>query len=189
MSKTKHVLALVGSPRIGGNTECRVDEVLRGAEDAGAATERIMLVQRRIGPCLACDGCITTGHCVQQDDMEGLLEAMASSDVWVLGTPVYWWGPTAQLKTFVDRWYAPWHNATTRTVFDKKRVILVVAMGDTDPSTADPTLEMFQRSFAFLGMQEPEVVLAPGVHDRGEAAGNDELMSKAREAGKSALLA
>jgi len=187
MSETKHVLALVGSPRIGGNTECLVDEVLRGASDTGAKVDRIMLSQRRIGPCLACDGCITTGQCVQQDDMEGLLEAMAHSDVWVFGTPVYWWGPTAQFKTFIDRWYAPWHNPTTRTVFDNRRVVLVVTMGDTDPTTADATVEMIERSFSFLGMPKPDIVLAPGVHDRGEAANNDELMKRAHGAGRRAV--
>ena len=38
-----------------------------------------------------------------QDDMQGLLEQTQRSQVWVLGTPVYYWGPTAQFKAFVER--------------------------------------------------------------------------------------
>ncbi len=35
-----HVLGVVGSPRRGGNTEILVDEVLAGAREAGAVTEK-----------------------------------------------------------------------------------------------------------------------------------------------------
>jgi multimeric flavodoxin WrbA len=99
----KRVLGIVGSPRRGGNTETLVDEVLRGAKEAGAAVEKVILSELEIAPCLACDACLDTGKCVYQDDMTTLLERMRRSEIWVLGTPIYWWGPSAQFKTFLDR--------------------------------------------------------------------------------------
>jgi multimeric flavodoxin WrbA len=98
------VLGIVGSPRKGGNTETLIDAVLSGAQEAGAWTEKVLLRDLEIGPCRACDACQRTGMCVQEDDMPALLEKMKHSSVWVLGTPVYWWGPTAQFKAFLDRW-------------------------------------------------------------------------------------
>jgi multimeric flavodoxin WrbA len=86
----KWVLGIVGSPRRGGNTETLVDEVLRGAEEAGALVEKVILSKLDIGPCRACDACQDTGECVQRDDMPALLEQMEHSQVWVLGTPIYW---------------------------------------------------------------------------------------------------
>ena len=183
MTTAKRVTAFVGSPRVGGNTDVLVDEVLRGARAAGAETEKVHLGRLEIGPCLACDACLTTGRCVQSDDMGALLEEMERSDVWVLGTPVYWWGATAQFKVFLDRWYAPWHGAETKRVFEDKRIVLVVAMGDTDRTTADPVLAMFERSLAFLGLDRVATVLGVGVDARGEAAERSELINEAQAAG------
>ena len=98
------VLGLVGSPRRGGNTHILVDEILRGAQDAGAEVEKSDLTQLEIAPCRACDVCRRTGKCVHEDDFPPLYERMKSSDIWVFGSPIYWWGPTAQFKAFLDRW-------------------------------------------------------------------------------------
>ena len=121
---TGRVLGIVGSPRRGGNTEILVDEVLAGAEADGALTEKVILSKLNIGPCRGCDACGKTGKCVQQDDMHTLLEQMERSQVWVLGTPVYYWGPTAQFKAFVDRWY----GAGKIVTFNGKRVILAIPL-------------------------------------------------------------
>jgi multimeric flavodoxin WrbA len=184
MSGSKGVLAFVGSPRIGGNTDTLVDEVLRGAAEGGAITDKVYLARSIIGPCHACDGCAKTGICVQRDDMDDLLARMKRSDVWVFGTPVYWWGASAQFKLFLDRWYAPWHNVETRKVFDNRQAVLVVAMGDTDLSTADPPLGMFKKALRYVGIDIGATVLAPGVNASGEVSKQVKLMQAAREAGR-----
>lgn len=99
------VLGIVGSPRRGGNTETLVDEVLMGAGEADAMTEKIILSELEVAPCKACNECRRDGRCAQEDDMVALLDKMRQSKAWVLGTPVYWGGPTAQFKAFIDRWY------------------------------------------------------------------------------------
>ncbi|NIN64209.1 MAG: flavodoxin family protein, partial [Anaerolineae bacterium] len=83
------MLGFVGSPRRGGNTDILVDEVLRGAEEAGALVEKVTLTKLDIAPCRACDTCRKTGQCAQRDDMPALLEKMYHSQAWVLGTPIY----------------------------------------------------------------------------------------------------
>ena len=104
------MLGIVGSPRRGGNTEILVDEILAGAEEAVGNIEKVILNEMNINPCRACNSCYKTGKCVQDDDMSSLFEKMEQSDVWILGTPIYWWGPTAQFKAFLDRWYHPKHQ-------------------------------------------------------------------------------
>lgn len=184
---SKRILAFVGSPRVGGNTDILVDEVLRGAEESGAAMDKVYLGRCKIGPCHACDACADTGICIQRDDMDDLLERMGQSDVWVLGTPVYWWGATAQFKLFLDRWYAPWHADESKRVFDDRKVVLVVPLGDSDLTTADPTLGMFKCSLAYVGLDLVATVLAPGVHAPGEVSARSDLMHQAFEAGRAAV--
>ena len=68
------VLGVVGSPRRGGNTETLVDEVLRGAEEAGATVEKMILSEMDVEPCMACNACVKNGGCVQEDDMRRLFD-------------------------------------------------------------------------------------------------------------------
>jgi hypothetical protein len=75
----KWVLGIVGSPRRHGNTEMLVNEALRGAEEADASVEKVILSKLDVGPCRACDACRKTGECVQRDDMPALLEQMERS--------------------------------------------------------------------------------------------------------------
>jgi multimeric flavodoxin WrbA len=145
----KRVLGIVGSPRRGGNTDVLVYEVLAGAAEAGALTEKVILSELDIGPCRACDACGKTGNCVQQDDMPALLEQMERSQVWVLGTPIYYWGPTAQFKSFIDRWYSTEHQVTPKIVeFKDKRVVLAIPLGGT-AHDARHTVGMIEDALAY----------------------------------------
>jgi multimeric flavodoxin WrbA len=85
------------------DSETILDEVLRGAVEAGATSEKVVLSDFNVRPCRACNACSRTRVCIQDDDMAMIVEKMDASRIWVLTTPVYWWGPTAQMKTFIDR--------------------------------------------------------------------------------------
>ena len=177
------VLGIVGSPRRGGNTETLVDAVLAGAEEAGAQVEKVLLRDLEIAPCLACDGCQGTGACVQEDDMAPLLTKMQASQIWVLGTPIYWWGPTAQFKAFLDRWY----GSDRKAVFPGKRVILTIPFEDTTNSAPRHTVGILTESLNYVGAEVVATVLAPGVHRRGEVREREDLMVAARNAGHVAI--
>jgi multimeric flavodoxin WrbA len=66
------ILGIVGSPRKGGNTDLLVDEVLKGAKEIGAETEKINLYKLKINPCDHCNVCFknTNGNCKYEDDFE-----------------------------------------------------------------------------------------------------------------------
>ncbi|HEY3314610.1 MAG TPA: flavodoxin family protein [Bacillota bacterium] len=178
------VIGFAGSPRVGGNSDLLLDEVLAGATESGATVEKVRLNKLTIKPCQGCDSCQKPARkgegCVNIDDMQELYGKLLEADVWVLATPVYWWGPSAQLKLMVDRWYGlPGRH-------DKlagKRAALVVAMGDEEPKTAHPTIEMFTDAFEYLKMKffEPVVAVA---HDKGEVKKDQAALRKARELGR-----
>jgi multimeric flavodoxin WrbA len=186
-SDHKRVLAIMGSPRRSGNTDILVDEILKGAEEAGAQTEKVVLGDLDVGPCRACYACRPGGVCVLSDDMQGLLEKMKASDVWVFGTPVYWWGPSAQLKAFVDRWFSQAGDEEHMQLFRNRRVILAVPMGDADPKTGRHVIGMFKDSLDYVGAELFASVLAPGAYDKGDVRSNGDAMKQAREAGAEAV--
>lgn len=183
----KRVLGLVGSPRRGGNTETMVKEALRGAEEAGALVEKIILSELDIAPCDGCNACKSTGECTTADDMGKLLEKLGRSDVWVLGSPVYWWGPTAQFKLFLDRWYSKVHRPQDKAMFRDRCVILVIPMGDDDPATARHTVGILVDALDHVKAELFRVVLAPGVDDLGEVRQHSDVLAEARLAGMEAV--
>lgn len=184
LERKPRVLGVFGSPRRDGNSSTLLDGVLGAAQEQGAAIERVVLADKTIAPCRACDACLKTGICVQDDDMQELVGRMVESDVWALATPVYWWGPSAQLKTFVDRWYSAWHNPAHRAAFAEKRAVLVASMGDSDPATARHVVGMFQDAFAYVGITLAATVLAPNVSNRSDASKRADLIEAARAAGR-----
>jgi len=46
---------------------------------------------------------VATGKCKVKDDMQGIYSKLIEADGIVFGTPVYYWGVTAQAKTLIDR--------------------------------------------------------------------------------------
>jgi multimeric flavodoxin WrbA len=180
------VLGIVGSPRRGGNTEILVDEVLRGAQDAGAQIEKVILSRLDIRPCRGCDACKEASKCVQQDDMHALLERMKHSQVWVLGTPIYWWGPTAQMKAFIDRWYGARYG-DNQGVFKGRRVILTIALEDTDKRSPRHTVGMFEDILAYVRIEHVATIVASGVLDRGAVRQYPEVLAEAYRTGWEAI--
>lgn len=155
----KRILGIMGSPRVGGNTDVLANRALAGAEAAGADVEKIILDQLELNPCRGCDACAVDGECAQADDMIVLHDKIRQADGLVLGTPIYWWGPTTQMKAFLDRWYAIARDPVVHRLAGKK-VGLIFAFGDDDPSTADPADAMFTRSMNYVKMPIVGRVLA-----------------------------
>ena len=114
----KNVLIISSSPRKKGNSQALCEQFAKGAKDAGNQVELVRLAEKKIGFCHACDGCMRNGGiCVQKDDMAQLLDLFQKADVLVLATPVYFYGITAQMKTFIDRTYPIWQHLGEKEVY------------------------------------------------------------------------
>jgi multimeric flavodoxin WrbA len=97
------ILGISGSPRKNGVTVAMLDEVLRAAKGDGAEVELYSVSGRNIQPCDGCWGCRGTGKCHIKDDMQELYGKMLGADGIIFGTPVYFYGMTAQAKAIMDR--------------------------------------------------------------------------------------
>ncbi|MCQ1534212.1 flavodoxin family protein [Methanosarcina sp. KYL-1] len=88
-----------------GNTMLMVEEFLKGAEEAGAETENIILTEKNIRSCKGKFECWlkTPGKCTIRDDMDDLLPRFMASDIVVFAFPVYLENVPAVMKTFLER--------------------------------------------------------------------------------------
>ncbi|MEW6034666.1 MAG: flavodoxin family protein [Chloroflexota bacterium] len=103
-----HVLGIAGSPRRRGNTDMLLEEVMKGAASKGAATKTLVVCELDIAPCRHCDGCLETGRCVVEDDMQAVHRELRGTDRLVLASPIFFMGLTAQVKALIDRCQALW---------------------------------------------------------------------------------
>jgi multimeric flavodoxin WrbA len=97
------ILGVSGSPRVGGNTDLILNEALKVAQSSGAQTALIRLSDYKLQPCNACMACFSTGKCTIHDDGQTLYDELTAADGVILGSPSYFQGVTAQMKTFIDR--------------------------------------------------------------------------------------
>lgn len=115
------LLGIYGSPRKGGNTDRLLDEVLRGAREAGAQVDTVVVRALRMGGCIACGGCDRTGVCALSDDMTSVYPQLDRAAIIVLATPIYFYGPPAQTKALIDRCQAHYCRRMLRKSEEERR--------------------------------------------------------------------
>jgi multimeric flavodoxin WrbA len=128
------VLGLQGSPRTKGNTSILLSTFLEEAERLGAHTERLDVTHRHISPCEECGTCEKKGFCAIDDDMQQVFSMLRQADIIVMATPVFFYGPTAQLKALIDRTQTLWARKYVHKLTDpgrKWRRGLLLSMGAT----------------------------------------------------------
>jgi len=97
-------IGISASRRTWGNCESAVKQILVSAHRAGAKTGFIRLTDLKIEPCRGCFACLAeSGICAIDDDLRGLLDDIAGSDVLILAAPVHFMAPSSNLIALMDR--------------------------------------------------------------------------------------
>ncbi|MBW1782393.1 MAG: NAD(P)H-dependent oxidoreductase [Deltaproteobacteria bacterium] len=102
------VLGLQGSPRTKGNSAMLLTAFLTEAEQLGALTQLVNVAKKKITPCQECGTCEKEGCCPINDDMQQLYPLLRQADIIAMATPIFFYGPTAQMKAVIDRSQALW---------------------------------------------------------------------------------
>ena len=179
------MVALMGSPRKQGNTDLLVDAFFEGAKSEGAEVVKVYLNDLTIRGCQACLACHKTGKCRQKDDMIGVYDRLLEADLWVIATPVYWWGPTAQIKTAIDRWYCLCYGDNPGVIKGKK-MVLIAACADQVRLATPYLYNMIRESISFLKMEwAGDLAVQAGA--RGEVAKKPRELALARKLGIQAV--
>jgi len=195
------VLGINSSPRKNANTQTLIEAVLKGAKENGAETKLINLRELKMNGCLGCEGCKKQlGKCVQRDDLTSLMQEMTGYDAIVMGTPVYWYQVTAQLKMLVDRLYSFMEidenpetgELTIKSEFPSgKKFVFIISRGDPEPPAMLPQLydhlnEWLNVIPLSLGASSYDFFYQYGTHSDRKSAKNDaELLEKAFKMGNS----
>lgn len=97
------VLLVNGSPNEFGCTYTALREVADTLEKEGVAAEILYLGKKPIAGCIDCGKCRQQRGCVFEDLVNETAARMGEFDALVLGSPVYYAGPSGQICAFLDR--------------------------------------------------------------------------------------
>jgi multimeric flavodoxin WrbA len=180
----KRVVAFLGSPRPHGNTDTLAEAVLEAAQEAGCCTESFALRALRIHHCTGCGNCGKKGrHCIFRDDGDMLYGEMTRADVLLFVTPVYWYGPTSIMKTFLDR-LVVFNTPESRPLVRGKAAGLVAAWEEKGMDAAEPMVKLFDMGFRYLELRDAGRLLVDGAGPRGAVRGMRGALERARAFGK-----
>lgn len=104
--KIMKLLVFNASPRkSSGTTDVLLEAFIEGAKSSGADIEKHHIVDLDLNGCRGCFNCwwVTPGKCIQRDEMDKLLPAIAEADVMLLGTPIYGRNVTHYLQKLLER--------------------------------------------------------------------------------------
>jgi len=103
MGKKFKVLMLNGSPRANGNIALAFREMEKVFEENGVEYENILLGNKDIRGCIACNSCAKNGKCVFNDIVNELAVKFEEADGLVIGSPVYYGSANGTLMSALQR--------------------------------------------------------------------------------------
>jgi multimeric flavodoxin WrbA len=181
------ILGIMGSPRIGGNTDLLLDAALSGARSQGDEVEKIVVDRLNISPCREHYGCLEDGNCVIRDDMDALYAKLLEADAIIVASPMFFYGITAQLKALIDRCQALWarKHVLKQTWPGAGRKGAFIAVGATKGETLfDGSKATVKYFFKTIGVEYAEELLIRGVDQKGDIQKHPSALKDAFELGQ-----
>ncbi len=174
------VTAIVGSPRPTGNTNYLIDQALQEIATHGFETEKIILSQHQVNPCLGHEDCASFATCRQADDVPWILDKFAGADGVILGSPVYYYNMSAQMKAFVDRNYFLYRHEIPLKALCAGLIVIGGGAG------IDQTVRAMRRFVkASADIPDESILTVTGYASQpGQVRGNLALVEEARKLGE-----
>ncbi len=95
-----------GSPRSNGNTQKLLEIADEGLRGRGIDTELILLHNKVVKPCIACNKCRETKDktcSIKDDDFQSIFNTIIEADAFIIGSPVYFGSATSQTTSLLHR--------------------------------------------------------------------------------------
>lgn len=175
------VIAINGSARRDGNTAFLIRRMLEELENEGIETELIQLAGEAVRGCAACGMCFENRdeQCTISDDIVNeCIAKMIEADGIILGSPVYFFDVTAEMKALIDR--AGYVSMANGGLFTRKVGSAAVVQRRTG---ATHTLDTLLHFLLIGGMIVPGMPAIGMGRDFGDVAKDKEGIARATNVG------
>ncbi|MFZ0483847.1 MAG: flavodoxin family protein [Desulfobacterales bacterium] len=184
------IVAIYGSPRRRGNTATLLKHAVKGAADAGAQVDEIILRDLKMSPCLEIYACKKEGKCAIKDDFQNVVDQILSADGLILASPIFFYTVSAHTKILMDRcqslWVKKyWIDKVPFGQWEPKRKGLFISVGATKGKKLfNGVLLTVKYFFDVLDMELFGSLLYRGIEFEEDVLTHPEYLEEAYEAGK-----
>ncbi len=181
------IVCLLGSPRAKSNSSAIAKRFTDTAEKLGAETKTYHLNTLKYRGCQACMACKTKlEKCALKDDLAEVLEAIQSSDVLVMASPVYFGEVSSQLKGAIDRFYSFLKsdyltNPDPVRFSPGKKFVMALTQGNPDEELFGGIFARYDYFMKWYGLAESFLIRACGLREPGEIETHLDVLTEAEE--------
>ena len=180
------ILGILGSPRRKGNGDILLDRALKGAADAGAEIQKVVLNDLKFMACQGCNDCHEDGRCVQRDDLTPVYELLEKADAIIIASPIYFSGLSSQTKLLIDRCQCLWvrHEKLGRHSSEaRRRRGAFIAVGGDEKAVFRHAVGEIRAFYCAIGLVYEGEILLPGVEGKGEVLSHPTALAEAERLG------
>ncbi|MEW6138736.1 MAG: flavodoxin family protein [Thermodesulfobacteriota bacterium] len=179
------IVGVMGSPRSESNSTSLARVVLNKARELGANTEEFSLNKLKFRGCQACETCKTKlDHCVLEDDLTPVLQAVKEGDAVVLATPNYFGEVSGQFKLFFDRTYSYLNPDFTSRLQPGKKSVFIMAQGQSNLALYADVFPRYEMWLKYYGFATNHLLRMNGPREANSVSQRLDLVTEAEEIAK-----
>ncbi len=181
------ITAILGSPRINGNSATVAKRFVAKGKELGAESSIFELNRMTYRGCQGCYACKKSlEQCVLNDDLAEALNSVRGSDILILASPVYYGDVTAQMKGFIDRSYSflkpDYMTSRTPSRLSDKKIVFILTQGHVDKTFFADIYPRYSGFYKWMGFEESTLIRACGIGPATVDEVSEDILLEADEA-------
>jgi multimeric flavodoxin WrbA len=186
------IVSLLGSPRSKGNSTAIANRFTETAVKQGAEIRSFELKRLSYRGCQGCYVCKNSlDHCVLQDDLTEVLDAVQEADLVLLASAVYYGDITSQLKGFIDRSFSylkpDYLTNPQPSRLSPKKLVFVLTQGTPDETLFADIFPRYEGFLKWMGFSDSSLIRACGIGPGSVDAVPGEFLLQAEEAARTLM--
>ena len=185
--KTNNVLILNGATRINGNTDLILKTIIESSENTEVKINQIDLRKKKIANCIGCFQCEDDEKCSIKDDMVEIYDKINKSELLIFASPIYFWGVTGLMKTFIDRLYFYYSPFNKKLIAGKKAIIISPMNMNSEIHKLKIVIKFYDFLFDNLDIELVDTYFFGNINEKGEIGTNSEYNRQIDYLGKNLI--
>lgn len=188
----KTVMGFSGSPRIKGNSDIILNQIISGVARENLAADALNLTKLKFQGCIGCEKCRKDKICTGlNDDLSSVYDKVISSQGLVLVSPTHNYNVTSWMKAFIDRLYCfySFENDRPRSWSSQlagqgRRAVIAAVCEQESVEDMGFTLDAMKAPLTALGFDVTGTLPVFNIFDKAKVKDDKAAMEKAYQLGR-----
>lgn len=188
----KKILGFSGSPRVKGNSDIILQEIVNGVASYDLPTETANLTRIDFKGCIGCEKCRKEKICTGiKDEMTPLYPKLIEAQGLILVCPTHNYNITSWMKAFIDRMYCFYNfqndiprSWSSQLAGQNRKAVIAAICEQENKKDMGFTLEAMREPLIALGYEIVYELAVYRIFDKGKVKTDPEAMEKAFKMGE-----